>query len=105
VHETYYQDNRIVGQGFHPFLCNRLESIAAGEIFHVQLVLPSRLNQYQFRIRKLQIQGDVPRIRLEIDNWFLRLFAPQVDADYRLKTGRLLRYEGISNLTDASERS
>jgi hypothetical protein len=68
----------------------------------VQLVLPSRLNQYQFRIRKLQIEGTVLSIRLEIDKWFLRLFAPHVDADYDLKTRRLLRYEGISNLTDAS---
>ena len=29
-------------------------------------------------------------------------FAPHVDAEYDLKTRRLLRYEGISNLKDAS---
>ena len=41
-------------------------------------------------------------IRLEIDNWFLRLFAPHVDAEYEMSTGHLLRYDGISNLSDAS---
>jgi hypothetical protein len=30
------------------------------------------------------------------------MFAPHVDAEYDLKTRRLLRYEGISNLEDNS---
>jgi hypothetical protein len=48
------------------------------------------------------IEGDTIHIRLDIDNWFLRLFAPHVDVEYDLQTHRLLRYEGISNLADAS---
>jgi hypothetical protein len=96
------KDNQIVGQGFHQFIRTQLEAIAAGEVFHVELVLPSQLNQYRFRIRKLKIEGDVLYVRLEIDNWILRIFAPHVDADYNLKTRQLLRYEGISNMTDAA---
>jgi hypothetical protein len=64
--------------------------------------LPSRLDQYEFRIRKRKINGDTLYIRLEIDNWLLRMFAPHVDAEYDLKTRHLLRYEGISNLEDAA---
>ena len=94
--------DQIVGQGFHHFVANNLEAIAQGEVFHVKLVMPSRLDQFQFRIRKKKIDGDTIYIRLDIDNWFLRLFASHVDVEYDLRTRRLLRYEGISNLADAS---
>jgi len=104
IEEKYLprKENQIVGQGFHQFILENLESIARGRIFHVLLVLPSRLDHFEFRIRTRKIEGDTVYIRLEIDNWFLRLFAPHVDADYSLQTRRLLRYQGISNLTDAS---
>lgn len=96
------RDDQIVGQGFHQFLRLNLETISAGKTFQVQLVLPSRLNQYSFRIRKQNLEGQTLKIRLEIDNWFLRLFAPHVDCEYDLSTRRLLRYTGISNLEDGS---
>jgi hypothetical protein len=96
------EDNQIVGQGFHQFIVQNLERIAQGEIFHVRLVMPSRLDQYRFRIIKRRIEGNTLYIRLEIDNWFLRLFAPHIDTEYDLQTRRLLRYEGVSNLEDAS---
>ena len=104
IEETYLEkeEDQIVGQGFHQFIVHNLEQIAQGEIFQIQLVLPSRLDQYEFRIRKRKINGDTLYIRLEIDNWLLRMFAPHVDAEYDLKTRHLLRYEGISNLEDAS---
>ena len=104
IEETYVakEENQIVGQGFHQFIVHNLEQIAQGEVFHIQLVLPSRLDQYEFRIRKRKINGDTLYIRLEIDNWLLRMFAPHVDAEYDLKTRHLLRYEGISNLEDAA---
>jgi hypothetical protein len=94
--------DQIVGQGFHQFIRTQLQAIAAGKVYHVKLVLPSRLDQFKFRIRKLKQEETVLSVRLEIDNWLLRIFAPHVDADYDLKTRQLLRYEGISNLADPS---
>ena len=41
-------------------------------------------------------------VRLEIDNWLLRIFAPYVEAVYDVETRRLVRYEGVSNLASAS---
>jgi hypothetical protein len=93
---------QIVGQGIHHFIADNLEAIAKGEIIHVKMVLPSQLDQFDFRIRKRALEGDTLYVRLEIDNWFLRLFAPHMDCEYDMNTRRLLRYEGISNLTDAS---
>jgi hypothetical protein len=96
------EPDQVVGQGFHHFLRLNLEAVAAGEIFHIKLVMPSRLDQYSFRIRKVKMEGRTLHIRLEIDNWFLRIFAPYVDCEYDLSTRRLLRYVGISNLEDGS---
>jgi hypothetical protein len=94
--------NQIVGQGFHHFIVNNLEAIAAGKMLHVRMVLPAQLDDFKFRIRRSKIEEDVISIRLEIDHWFLRLFAPHVDTDYHLPSKRLLRYEGLSNLKDPS---
>ena len=94
--------DQIVGQGFHQFIVHNLERIAQGEVIHIRLVLPSRLDQYEFRIRKRKVDGDTLYIRLEIENWLLRLFAPHIDVEYDLKTRHLLRYEGVSNLEDNS---
>jgi hypothetical protein len=94
--------DQVVGQGFHHFLRLNLETLATGEIFHIKLVMPSRLDQYNFRIRKVKRVGQTLHIRLEIDNWFLRIFAPYVECEYELGTRRLLRYVGISNLEDGS---
>jgi len=93
---------QIVGQGIHHFIVHNLGAISRGEIIEVKMVLPSKLDQYDFRIRKLNLEGDTLYVRLEIDNWFLRLFVPDMDCEYDMKTRRLLRYEGISNLTDGS---
>jgi hypothetical protein len=96
------KDDQIVGQGFHQFIRANLDAIVSGEIFHVEMVLPSRLDQFAFRIRCLKVDGDLATIRLEIDNWLLRFFAPHLDAIYKIDTRQLVRYEGISNLADAS---
>ncbi|MGD8253233.1 MAG: hypothetical protein PVJ11_13535 [Syntrophobacterales bacterium] len=104
VEEVYLakEKDQIVGQGFHQFIVHNLERIAQGEVIHIRLVLPSRLDQYEFRIRKRKVDGNTLYIRLEIDNWLLRLFAPHIDVEYDLRTRHLLRYEGVSNLEDNS---
>lgn len=94
-------ESQIVGQGFHHFIVHHLDAIAEGAVYHVKLVLPSKLDQFRFRIRKRKTDGPNLLIRLEADNWFLRLLAPHVDVVYERESGRLLRYEGVSNVADA----
>jgi hypothetical protein len=98
------EKTQIIGQGFHHFIAEHLEALAEGAVFHVKLAMPSRLGQFRFRILKKSIEGNNLFIRLEIDNWLIRLFAPHVDVVYDRQSGRLLRYEGISNVADASGR-
>jgi hypothetical protein len=94
--------DQIVGQGFNLFIESRLDDLARGEEFRMKLVLPSKLDQYDVCIRKSKIEGDVLHIRVEMDNWFLKLFAPRIDAEYDLKQRRLLRYNGISLIADSN---
>ncbi|MGD8385905.1 MAG: hypothetical protein PVG49_02100 [Desulfobacteraceae bacterium] len=96
------EDTQIIGQGFHHFIVTHLGAIEKGEVYHVKLALPSRMDQVRFRIHKRRIEGGHIWIRLEVDNWVLRLFAPHIDVIYERGTGHLLRYEGISNIADAS---
>lgn len=96
------EDMQIIGQGFHHFIVAHLGAIEGGEVYHVKLALPSRMDQVGFRIRKRRIEGSRLWIRLEVDNWVLRLFAPHIDVIYERGTRHLLRYEGISNIADAS---
>jgi hypothetical protein len=94
--------DQIVGQGFNLFVESRLDDLARGEEFRMKLVLPSKLDQYDVCIRKSNLEGNILHIRVEMDNWFLKLFAPRIDAEYDLKQRRLLRYNGISLVADAN---
>jgi len=97
--------DQLVGQGFNQFIVTRLDALARGEEFRMKLVLPSKLDQYDVCIRKSKIEGDVLHIRVEMANWLLKLFAPHMDAEYDLKTQRLLRYDGISMVEDTSGKN
>lgn len=96
------QPGQVMGPGVNHFIRSNLEAIAGGGDFRIQLVLPSRLEQYGFQVRKLKLEGQRVYVRLEIDNWLLRLIAPHVVCEYDLSQRRLLRYVGISNLEDGS---
>jgi hypothetical protein len=75
--------------------------------------VPSRLEFMDWRIRR---DDDAPhdaksgdprglrtvRFALEIDSAFLRIVVPPIVVIYDRDTRRLLRYEGLSNLRDAS---
>ncbi len=95
------KSNQIVGQGFHHFIVEHLDDIAQGQVFQVRLALPSRLDVFDFRIRRTGLEANRVRIRLESDHWYVRWFAPHIDVLYD-RQGRLLRYEGISNISDAT---
>jgi len=91
----------VVGQGLHHFARLNLERLAR-ETVTVHFAVPSRLDTYTFRIRPLAAPAPgVVRLRIEIDSWLLRQLAPNIEVDYELKTRRLLKYRGVSNLEAA----
>lgn len=95
-------ENRVVGQGFNHFLKTKFTELDDRQIVRVILQLPLRLNEYSFRVRKVETpEPNRLRLKLEADSWFLRLIAPSVTLEYAKAEGRLLRYEGRSNIVDS----
>jgi hypothetical protein len=107
VQEKYLrrESGQIVGQGFHPFILDNLDVLANGEVIPVKLVLPAQMDQFNLRIRKYKIENDRIRLRIELDNWFLRLFVPHVEAEYDMSTRQLLSYQGVSVVADESGKT
>lgn len=99
-------DDMITGQGLHVFLQDHLEELIARDaVEKVDFLVPLEGEQYSFRIRRLAEPGSNPEtvsFRVEIDSWFLRLFAPYIEVRYHRETKRLLSYKGPSNLLDAN---
>jgi hypothetical protein len=99
------EPGQIVGQGFHPFLINNLENLVKGDVISAKLVLPAQMDQFDVRIYKRYIAGSRVSVRIEMESWFLRLFAPHVDVDYDVNTRQLLAYRGVSVVADESGKS
>jgi hypothetical protein len=112
--EVFHQQKRkkiafkpdwVSGQGFHYFSRASLEKIAAGEKRLLEFLIPSRLENFSFRIRKGEAGTERRRpdqreidVVLEVQNWLLRIFAPKITATYDMDSRRLLRYLGPSNI-------
>jgi len=99
------QSDQIVGQGFHQFILTNLDALVRGDVISAKLVLPAQMDQFDIRIAKSKLEEGRLQIRIELDNWFLRLFTPNVEADYDLDTRRLLSYRGVSMIADESGKN
>ena len=104
IKTKYLQRNsdQILGQGFHPFILENFEALLKGEAYTAKLVLPSQMSEFDVRIGKEKVENGRLQVRIEMDNWFLRLFAPHIEADYDIETRRLIAYRGVSAISNAS---
>jgi hypothetical protein len=96
------ESDQIVGQGFHHFILSNFDALMRGDIISAKLVLPAHMDQFDIRISKSKIENGRLKIRIELDNWFLRLFTPRVEAEYDLDKRRLISYQGVSMVADES---
>jgi hypothetical protein len=97
--------NQIVGQGFHQFIVTNLDVLVRGDVISAKLVLPAQMDQFDIRIYKRKIENGRIQIQIELDNWFLRLFTPHVQAEYDLANKRLISYRGLSMISDLSGKT
>lgn len=87
-------------QGWHYYLVTNLEDLQK-EPLQMKLIFPSKLDYYSFRARSLEAsKGSLLKIRLEFDNWFLRIFTPHLDITYDKETKKIVQYYGASNILD-----
>lgn len=97
--------DQILGQGFHPFIQENFEALLQGKIFAVKLVLPSQMDQFSVRICPAKEAEGRLLLRIELDNWFLRLFSPTIEVEYDIDTRRLLAYRGVSAISNTSGKN
>lgn len=95
-------EDLVVDAGFDRLIEQRLADLKAGKRLTFRFLVPSRLEAYAFRakmVERTRVLGQPAlHVRMEPANVFLRWLADPVDVFYHWEAGRLLRYEGPSNL-------
>jgi hypothetical protein len=86
-------------QGWHYFIIENMAQIERENV-SLNLIFPGKLDQYQFSIKKVSSEGDILKLRLEFKNWFIRIFAPNLELEYDSEKQKLISFTGPSNLPD-----
>lgn len=94
-------ENIFSGQGWHYYLKSNLKKLE-NQSLSMRLLFPSRLDDYEFRIRILSHTSETIKLRLEFSSWIVRMFAPHLDLEYEKNSGKLLSFYGPSNISDES---
>lgn len=94
------QKNSVGGQGFHFYILSKMSewNSKSSEIF--DFIIPGKLDSYDFALSVKENNDKKITFVVEIDNWFLSMFAPSLLVEYDKKRRVLTRYEGLSNLKD-----
>lgn len=103
--EGQISGNATVGEGvylakpLHHLIVRNWSEISSGENFEFGLLVPSKMDSYEFRIRQLNTENKegkkLHRLRLEPTSWIARRFVKPMDFLY--DGDRVLhRYEGVT---------
>ncbi len=87
------------GQGWNYYLVDHLADIEKQDL-QLKLILPSELDSYTFKVSKIKSNNEIIEARLGLNNWLLRLIAPNLRLVYNKAQKRLMEYEGVSNVVD-----
>lgn len=90
----------IAGQGLSAYLHENLDKIAKDQVIPLRLLIPGKLDYYDFDLTQTNIKEGVVEFEISAKNWFFRLLAPKIKARYDIKTRRILWYDGISNISN-----
>lgn len=96
----------MAGQGFNYYILDNLEEIKKKKIVPIRLLLPGKLDSYDFRIKFLSEEenGDM-NFELSVDSWVLRMVAPSFFVRYNKNNKRIVYYKGLSNIPDENGKS
>jgi hypothetical protein len=95
----------VIDAGFDAFVSNRWDELDSTG--HISFVVPSRLGYLDMRIKSTDFEtlaGEpVRHVRLGLDTWY-SFVAPTIDLHYASSDHSVRRFEGPSNILDASGR-
>jgi hypothetical protein len=100
--DDFAPDALVVGcQGLHYYLRENLQTLRERGRVPIKFLFPGKLDYYNFEMRYAGTTDDGHvNIDIVIKNPFLRLFAPSLNVVYDSRSGDLLTYTGLSNITD-----
>jgi hypothetical protein len=94
----------VVDAGFNNFVQLNWETIASGRRMYFNFGAPFAMDYYGFRVYKDGERTEGNRrfmtVKLDIDNFVIRLFLDPIVLTYDMDARRLVAYEGISNILD-----
>ena len=94
----------VVDAGFDRLVATNWDSLVAGEPLVADFAVPSRLTCLTIRVDKKEdgiLDGEpVVTFRMRFKNPLLRLVAGPIDVTYHRAERFLMRYEGLSNVSD-----
>lgn len=92
----------VVDAGFNNYVQANWELIASGKKMYFNFGAPFAMDYYGFRVYKAGERRDGGRrfmtVKLDIDNFVIRLFLDPIVLTYDMDARRLVSYEGISNI-------
>lgn len=103
IQELKNPDQAIAGQGLHYYILQNFNFFLQQEL-KFNLVLPTELDYFRFKIRRVQDSNEILTLRVESSNWFVRLFAPHFDMNYHIQNKEIHSYLGPSNILDDNQK-
>lgn len=99
----------VVDAGFNNFVQSNWETLASGRKLYFNFGAPFAMDYYGFRVYKDGERREGGRrfmtVKLDIDNFVIRLFLDPIVLTYDVDARRLVSYEGISNILDEGGES
>lgn len=99
----------VIDGGFNYFLKSHWNELMKGEQIRLNFAVPSQLTYYSFRVFKIREetvnQKKIIVFKMEPDALLLRMLVAPILLTYNLETRRLMQYQGITTINDASGKS
>jgi hypothetical protein len=96
------RSNGVIDAGFDAYVREHWDTLS--QQGHLAFLVPSRLGYLDLRLTNGSSDATTRQIRLSVDAWY-GFVAPSIDLTYDTADQRLVRFEGVSNIHDASGHS
>ncbi len=106
LNKKFSPDSIIVGgQGMHYYLRENFTSLKNKKNIPIKFLTPGNLDYYNFLLNYIGLnKKGLIALEIKISNVLLRIFAPKLKLQYDPKTKRLIKYVGLSNLSDDNDK-
>lgn len=94
--------NLLSAHGINNFIRQNFDELSKeGASKKFKFVVPIRQEAYDFKVLPSKINETEVVFTIKVNNWFIRMFAPEIRLVFDKETKRIIRFEGLSNITKA----